>query len=44
MKVDSETGSIMVSLLKPIGVYTIEIIGTLPDLVTKNSAIFNIYV
>ena len=42
MSVDSATGAIFVSQLKPIGTYTIKVIGTLPDFVTTTSEIFTI--
>jgi hypothetical protein len=44
MSVDSSTGIIFVSKLKPIGTYTIKVIGTLPDFATSTSAIFKINV
>jgi hypothetical protein len=44
MSVDPATGTIFVSKLKPIGTYTIKVIGTLPDLATSTSAIFKINV
>ena len=44
MSVNSATGSIFVSMSKPIGTYTIKVIGTLPDFVTSTSAIFKIKV
>jgi hypothetical protein len=44
MSVDLATGAIFVSKLKPIGIYTIKVIGTLPDFVTLTSAIFKIKV
>ena len=44
MSVDSASGAIFVSQLKPIGAYTIKVIGTLPDLVTTTSEIFTIIV
>jgi hypothetical protein len=42
MTVDSTTGSIFVSKSKPVGTYTVKVIGNLPDLVTTTSAIFTI--
>jgi hypothetical protein len=42
MSVDPATGAIFVSQLKPIGTYTIKVIGTLPDLATLYSTIFTI--
>jgi hypothetical protein len=42
MTVNSTTGSIFVSKLKPIGAYLIKVVGTLPDLFTKTSAIITI--
>jgi hypothetical protein len=42
MSVNSATGAIFVSTLKPLGTYNIKVIGTLPDLVTTTSAIFTI--
>jgi hypothetical protein len=42
MSVNPATGSIFVSMSKPIGNYIIKVIGTLPDLATLNSAIFTI--
>jgi hypothetical protein len=44
MSIDSATGEIFVSKLKPNGTYTIKVIGTLPDLFTTTSAIFTINV
>ena len=44
MSVNSATGSIFVSKSKPIGTYTIKVIGTLPDFTTSTSAIFIIKV
>lgn len=44
MTVNSTTGSIFVSLLKPIGTYLIKLVGTLPDLFTKTSAVITIIV
>jgi hypothetical protein len=44
MSVNQTTGSISVSNLKPVGTYTVKVIGTLPDLVTTTSAIFTIIV
>jgi hypothetical protein len=35
VSVDAETGSIMVSQFKSIGIYTIKVIGTLPDFATS---------
>lgn len=37
MSVDSLTGSIFVSISKPVGTYQIKLIGTLPDSVTTTS-------
>jgi hypothetical protein len=42
IEVNSVTGTIFVSKLKPIGTYTIKVIGTLPDFATSTSAIFKI--
>jgi hypothetical protein len=42
VKIDSETGSIIISELKPIGTYAIKVIGTLPDFGTSASALFTI--
>jgi hypothetical protein len=42
MSVDSSTGTIFVSKSKPAGTYTVKVIGTLPDQVSSNSAVFNI--
>ena len=44
MSINLTTGTIFVSMYKPIGTYSIKIIGTLPDLVTTTSAIFKILV
>jgi hypothetical protein len=44
MSVNSITGSIFVSKMKPAGTYTIKVIGTLPDQVTTTSATFTIRV
>jgi hypothetical protein len=44
MKVDPANGTIFVSQSKAPGNYTIKVIGTLPDLVTKYSEIFTINV
>lgn len=44
MSINPTTGRIFVSKNKPIGTYTIKVIGTLPDLETKTSAIFQILV
>jgi hypothetical protein len=44
IRVDSETGTIFVSKLKPIGTFNIKVIGTLPDFATSSSAIFKILV
>ena len=41
MSVNSVTGSIFFSKLKPVGTYTVKVIGTLPDL-SKTSADFTI--
>jgi hypothetical protein len=42
MSVDSATGTIFVSKSKPAGTYTVKVIGTLPDLISSNSAVFTI--
>jgi hypothetical protein len=44
MSVNSATGAIFISKSKPLGNYTVKVIGTLPDLVTKTSEIFTINV
>lgn len=44
MSVDPTSGSIWVSLLKPFDIYTIKVVGTLPDNVSKTSASFIIEV
>jgi hypothetical protein len=44
MSINPTTGTIFVSMYKPIGIYSIKVIGTLPDLVTTTSAIFKIHV
>ena len=42
MSVDSATGTINVTKSKPAGTYTVKVIGTLPDLISSNSAVFTI--
>jgi hypothetical protein len=42
MSVDSTTGSIFVSKLKPNGTYYVKVVGTLTDFVTKSSSVFTI--
>ncbi len=42
MSVNPITGTIFVSKKKPIGKYSIKVIGTLPDLMTTTSANFDI--
>jgi hypothetical protein len=44
MSVDSATGTIRISKSKPVGIYEIKVIGTLPDLTTTSSAKFTIIV
>lgn len=44
MIVNPVNGTIFVSNKKPIGLYTIKVVGTLPDSLTTSSAIFKIKV
>jgi hypothetical protein len=44
MSVNSVNGTITVSKLKPVGNYTIKIIGTLPNLFTTHLEIFNLII
>lgn len=44
MSVNPTTGAIFVSILKPVGTYSIKVTGILPDYVTTTTAIFTIIV
>lgn len=44
MSVDPSSGTIFVSNNKPIGSYSIKVIGTLPDLVSTTFATFTIII